>query len=63
MNANAHVRHMIVLCCTDNLRQIDVEIKTFTVVILNDPRLTIDPIAQVKGLKLINMQESYGRAM
>ena len=26
----------------------------------NDPRLTFDPIKLVKGLKLINMYDSYG---
>ena len=34
-----------------------------TPVIPNDPRLTFDPIIQIKGIKLMYMHESYGHAM
>ena len=54
---------MIVLGCIGNLRQLYCENQQFTPVTPNDPRVTVDPITYIEGVKLMNVHESYGQAI
>ena len=54
---------MIVLYCTDNLRQFCRENQNLTHVTPKDPRLRVDPITYVEDLKVMHMHASYGQGI
>ena len=57
-----YISDMIAVCCTENLRHF-CENHYFTPVTPNDPRLSVDPITKVEGLKLMYIHGYCGQAI